>query len=145
LRVLGKQIERGQSILVMSDGADDDVKAVEDAATAAKQAGVPIYGIFFGDTEREVSITIDGRQEVMKADRTTLDNLAKATGGLCVNARDDHEDITVIHQHLRTNVVQLPWEERSRVVQSERYQLVLLPAMLLIFFGVLLPTRRRRI
>jgi Ca-activated chloride channel homolog len=144
LRVLGKQVERGQSILVMSDGADDDTKAVEAAAKAAQQAGVPIYGIFFGDTEREVSITIDGKQEVMKADRTTLDRLANDTGGLCVNARDDKEDISVIHQHLRTHVVQMPWEERSRVVQSERYQFVVLPAMLLIFFGVLLPTRRRR-
>ena len=144
LRVLGKQVERGQSILVMSDGADDDSKAVEEAAKAAKAAGVPVYGIFYGDTEREVSITIDGKQEIMKADRSSLDSLAQATGGLCVNARDDGEDIAVLHKHLRTHVVQLPWEERSRVVQSERYQLAVLPAMLLIFFGVLLPTRRRR-
>ena len=79
----------------------------------------------------------------MVADRSTLDALATATGGLCVNARGDPEDIRVIHEHLRTHVVQLPWQERRRIVQSEKYQFVLLPAMLLILFGMLMPTRRR--
>ncbi len=143
LRVLGKQSDRGQSILVMSDGADDDTAAVDAAGAAAKALGVPIYGLFFGDPEREVSINIDGKDEVMRADRTTLDTLATTTGGLCVNARSDPEDIRVIYEHLRTHVVQLPWEERRRIVQSEKYQFVLLPAMLLILLGMLMPTRRR--
>lgn len=143
LRALGKQSDRGQSILVMSDGADDDTAAVDAAGAAAKALGVPVYGLFFGDPEREVSISIDGKDEVMRADRTTLDTLATATGGLCVNARSDPEDIRVIHEHLRTHVVQLPWEERRRIVQSEKYQFVLLPAMLLILLGMLLPTRRK--
>jgi Ca-activated chloride channel homolog len=143
LRILGKQSDRGQSILVMSDGADDDKAAVDAAGAAAKALGVPVYGLFFGDPEREVSISIDGKPEVMHADRSTLDALATATGGLCVNARNDPEDMKVIHEHLRTHVVQLPWEERRRIVQSEKYQLVLLPAMLLIFLGMLVPTRRK--
>jgi Ca-activated chloride channel homolog len=144
LRVLTKQSERGQSIIIMSDGADDNAQAVETAANAAKMSGIPIYGLFFGDTEREVTITIDGKPEVMKADRSTLDKLATETGGLCVNARDDNQDISLIHQHLRTHVVQLPWEERRRVVQSERYQLVVIPALVLLFCGFIFPTRRRR-
>ena len=41
-------------------------------------------------------------------------------------------------------VVQLPWEERRRLVQSERFQWALLPAMTLIVMGMLVPTRRRR-
>jgi Ca-activated chloride channel family protein len=143
LRVLGKQSDRGQSILVMSDGADEDTAAVTAAGAAAKALGVPVYGLFFGDPEREVSISIDGKDEVMRADRSTLDTLATTTGGLCVNARSDPEDIRVIHEHLRTHVVQLPWEERRRIVQSEKYQFVLLPAMLLIRLGMLMPTRRR--
>ena len=144
LKVLGKPTDRGQSIIIMSDGADDDKASVDAAAAAAKALGIPIYGLFFGDPEREVSIVIDGKEEVMRADRTTLDVLATATSGLCVNARSDPEDIRVIHDHMRTHVVQLPWEERRRIVQSERYQLVLLPAFLLIALGMLIPTRRRR-
>ena len=144
LRLLGKQTDRGQSILVMSDGADDDKAAVDAAGEAAKALGVPVYGLFFGDPEREVKVAIDGKEQVMHADRSTLDALATTTGGLCVNARSDAEDITVIHEHLRTHVVQLPWEERRRIVQSEKYQLVLLPAILLLVLGMLVPTRRRR-
>lgn len=142
LRILDKQTDRGQSILVMSDGADEDTAAVDAAGAAAKALGVPVYGLFFGDPEREVSVDIDGKEQVMRADRTTLDTLATATGGLCVNARSDPEDIRVIHEHLRTHVVQLPWEERRRIVQSEKYQFVLLPAILLILLGMLVPTRR---
>ena len=144
LKILGKPTDRGQSIIIMSDGADEDKASVDTAAAAAKALGIPIYGLFFGDPEREVSIVIDGKEEVMRADRTTLDALATATSGLCVNARTDPEDTRVIHDHMRTHVVQLPWEERRRIVQSERYQLVLLPAFLLIAFGMLIPTRRRR-
>ncbi len=144
LKILGKPTDRGQSIVIMSDGADDDKASVDAAGAAAKALGIPIYGLFFGDPEREVSIVIDGKNEVMRADRTTLDTLATVTGGLCVNARSDPEDIRVVHDHMRTHVVQLPWEERRRMVQSERYQLVLLPAFLLIALGMLIPTRRRR-
>ena len=144
LKVLGKPTDRGQSIIIMSDGADEDKASVDAAAAASKALGIPIYGLFFGDPEREVSIEIDGKNEIMRADRSTLDTLATATSGLCVNARTDPEDIRVIHDHMRTHVVQLPWEERRRIVQSERYQLVLLPAFLLIAFGMLIPTRRRR-
>ncbi len=144
LRLLGKQADRGQSVLVMSDGADDDKAAVDTAAAAAKALGVPIYGLFFGDPEREVTVRIDGKEQVMTSDRSTLDTLASATGGLCVNARGDPEDMRVIHDHLRTHVVQLPWEERRRLVQSERYQWPLLPAMVLIMLGMLVPTRRSR-
>lgn len=144
LKVLNRQTDRGQSILVMSDGADEDKAAVDAAGQAAKALGVPVYGIFFGDPEREVKVVIDGKEQVMSADRSTLDTLATATGGLCVNARSDTEDIKVVHEHLRTHVVQLPWEERRRIVQSEKYQFVLGPAILLIVLGMLVPTRRSR-
>lgn len=143
LKVLNRQTDRGQSILVMSDGADEDKAAVDAAGAAAKALGVPVYGIFFGDPEREVKVLIDGKEQVMSSDRSTLDTLATTTGGLCVNARSDGEDITVIHNHLKTHVVQLPWEERRRIVQSEKYQFVLIPAILLLVLGMLVPTRRK--
>lgn len=142
--ILGRQVERGQAILVMSDGADEDRAAVEAAARAAKDAAVRVYGLFIGDPEREIKMTINGVEQVMTADRSTLDRLATDTGGVCVNARNDDGDITVIHDHLRANVAQLPWQERRRIVGSERYQLALVPGILLLAAGALLPTRRRR-
>lgn len=144
ISILGRQVERGQAILVMSDGADDDRAAVEAAALAAKDAGVRVYGLFFGDPERKMTMIINGVERVMDTDRSTLDRLATDTGGVCVNARNDDGDITVIHDHLRANVAQLPWQERRRIVGSERYQLALVPGILLLAAGALLPTRRRR-
>ena len=87
LGVLGKQSDRGQAILVMSDGADDDKAAVAAAAKAAKSAGIPVYGLFFADPQRKVTLLIDGKEEVMDADRTTLDALAHATGGIVHQCR----------------------------------------------------------
>ena len=142
--ILGRQVERGQAILVMSDGADEDRAAVEAAARAAKDSAVRVYGLFIGDPERKMTMVINGEERVMETDRSTLDRLATETGGVCVNARTDDGDITVIHDHLRANVAQLPWQERRRIVGSERYQLALVPGILLLAAGALLPTRRRR-
>lgn len=143
LAILGKQVERGQAVLVLSDGADDDTDAVREAITAAKNAGVPVYGIFLGDEARSVAIDIDGRQEVMTSSKKTLDDLAIGTGALSVQAGLDDGDVRVIHQHLQGNVVQAEWEERRRIVASERYHWLLLPGILLLTLGLLLPTRRR--
>lgn len=143
LGVLGRQVERGQAILVMSDGSDPDAEAVRKAGEAARAAGVPVYGLFLGDGERTVTVSIDGVEEVMAAERTTLDGLATATGAISVNATTGDEDVEALLQHLAATVAQRPWEERQRVVASERYRWLLLPAIALLALGALLPTRRR--
>lgn len=143
LGVLGRQVERGQAVLVMSDGADEDTAAVKAAAEQAKAAGVPVYGLFLGDSERKVTLAIDGKDEVMTSDRTTLDTLATSTGAISVNATTSGEDMQTLANHIAGSVAKRPWEERRRVVASERYQWLLLPAILLLAVGALLPTRRR--
>lgn len=143
LGVLGRQVERGQAILVVSDGADDDQEAVKAAAAAAKDAGVPVFGLFLGDPERRVTLLIDGTEEVMTAERATLDQLATATGGISVNATVDDADVQALVARLEATVAQGRWEERQQVVASERYRWALLPAILLLALGALLPTRRR--
>jgi Ca-activated chloride channel homolog len=143
LGVLNRQVERGQAILVMSDGSDPDSDTVHKAGLAAKAAGIPVYGLFLGDTERTVSLTIDGKSEVMHADRSTLDGLATATGAISVNATTTDEDVQALLTHITGAVAQRPWEERQRVVASERYLWFLLPGLALLAAGALLPTRRR--
>ena len=126
----------------LSGGIDSSVIAAFMAETA-KAAGVPVYGLFLGDTERTVTLAIDGRDEVMKAERATLDQLATGTGAISVNATTTDEDVRALVEHISAGVAQRPWEERQRVVASERYQWLLLPAILLLTAGALLPTRRR--
>jgi Ca-activated chloride channel family protein len=143
LGVLDRQTERGQAVLVISDGADDDKDAVQAAAKAAKAAGVPVYGLFVGDKERKVELELDGRKEVMDSDDTTLKELADTTGGLFLNASLDDSDVRAVHDHLTATVRQGTWEERRRIVASERYQWLLLPGLALVIIGLLVPLRRR--
>lgn len=143
LAVLGREVERGQAILVLSDGSDEDSEAVKTAAEAAKRAGIPVYGLFLGDTERTVSLVIDGRKETMEADRFSLNTLATATGAISVMATTTDEDVRAIAAHLSAHVAQRPWLERQRVVASERYRWFLIPAILLLACGALLSTRRK--
>jgi Ca-activated chloride channel family protein len=143
LGVLGREVERGQAILVMSDGSDEDAEAVKQAAEAAKKAGIPVYGLFLGDTERKVTLVIDGKQQAMDADRSTLDGLATATGAISVNATTTDEDVQALAAHIANSIAQRPWIERQRVVASERFRWFLIPAILLLTAGALLATRRK--
>jgi Ca-activated chloride channel homolog len=143
LKVLTRQAERGQAILVMSDGSDDDKEAVDRAAQVAKAAGIAVFGMFLGDPDKKTTLEIDGRVETMTATRETLDRLAEATGGACVNATADSADIAALHQRIVATVAQRPWEERRRIVATERFHWLLLPGFGAIAAACLLPTRRR--
>jgi len=143
LGVLGREVERGQAILVMSDGSDDDTEAVKSAGEAAKRAGIPVYGLFLGDTERTVKLVIDGKEEAMDSDRSTLDSMATTTGAISVNATTTDEDVRALTAHLTAHVAQRQWVENQRVVASERFRWFLVPAILLLSAGALLATRRK--
>ena len=143
LTVLGRQVERSQAVLLLSDGADDDANSVTAAAAAAKAAGVPVHGLFLGDSERTTRILIDGKEQIVAAEKKSLDELATATGGISVNATTDGSDVAALAAALAAKTGDRPWEERMRLVARERYQWALIPGILLIALGVLLPTRLR--
>ena len=64
------------------------------------------------------------------------------TGAISVNATTTDEDVQALAAHLAGTVAQRPWEERQRTVASERFRWFLVPAILLLALGALLPTRR---
>lgn len=142
LDVLAREAGAGQAILVISDGADPEEKEVAAAASAAKQRGVPVYGLFVGDPERSVTVQIDGRPVTMTSERQTLDQLATATGAITVNVTVDDADVTALANHFSDHLARRPWAERSRVVASERYAWPLGLAVVLLTLGWLLPTAR---
>lgn len=143
LTVLNRQVERGQAILLLSDGADPDADAVKTAGEAAKAAGIPVFGLFLGDASSHATITIDGEERTVPAERTTLDNLATATGGIAVNATTDDADVRALIERIAATVGTRPWEERRRIVAAERYQWFLLPGLALLAMGALVPSGRR--
>ncbi|HYE06624.1 MAG TPA: VWA domain-containing protein [Planctomycetota bacterium] len=143
LRLLDRQVERGQAILVISDGADPDQEAVAAAAKQAQAQGVPVYGLFIGAVDGKAEIEIDGVKRSVAAEMTSLTTLADQTGAIVVSATLDDGDVRALHEHLGAAVAQTPWEERRRIVQSERYRWPLIAAIILTTGAMLLPTRRR--
>jgi Ca-activated chloride channel family protein len=67
-------------IVLMSDGANNKGRRTDQAATAAKQAGITVSTIAFGTDNGTVNIPGYGPQPV-PADKPTLRDLAEATGG----------------------------------------------------------------
>jgi len=67
-------------IVLMSDGANNKGRTPDQAAAAAKAAGVPVSTIAFGTLNGTVNLPGYGPQPV-PADRPTLRELADATGG----------------------------------------------------------------
>jgi Ca-activated chloride channel family protein len=66
-------------IVLLSDGANNKPPAVSDAATAARKAGVQVSTIAFGTDGGTVSV--DGQTIPVPADKVTLNQLARSTGG----------------------------------------------------------------
>ncbi len=143
LRVLGRSREPGQAVLVVSDGADPDTAAVAAAATAARAAGVPVFGLLVGDLERPASLTIDGEVRPMVVDRSTIDALAVATGAAWFGTTLDDADVRALAAAIDRGVASAGWRERQRTVAAERYRWLLIPAILASAAGLLVPMRRR--
>ncbi len=80
-------------IVLMSDGANNKGRSVTDAIAAAKADGVPVSTIAFGT--QNGTVTIDGEQIPVPADRATLNQLATQTGGSFHTATSEQELATV--------------------------------------------------
>jgi Ca-activated chloride channel family protein len=66
-------------IVLLSDGANNKGRTVSDAAAAARKAGVQVSTIAFGTDGGTVSF--DGQTIPVPADKVTLNQLARDTGG----------------------------------------------------------------
>ena len=135
--------KRGQAVIIVSDGSDPDTELVEAAGKHASYAGIPVYGLFVGDPDKEVSLMIDGSEQVMTTSRETLDTLADLTGAICVNVSTDDSDIKLLSNHINDAIAQRSWTEERRTVAIEQYWVSLIPALALTLIGLLVPTARR--
>jgi Ca-activated chloride channel homolog len=66
-------------VVLMSDGANNKGRRVTDAAAAARKAGVQVSTIAFGTDNG--TVTYDGETIPVPADKPTLNQLARDTGG----------------------------------------------------------------
>lgn len=140
--LLAEHSDRGQAIVIFSDGADPDQEAVKKASDMARFANIPIYGLFLGDPDRETKLEIDGRPEVMKPEPKTLEDLATATEAICVHASTDHADVQALFEHIDRHLAKREWREQQQSVAQEQYRWPLGLGLILILCGCWLGTRR---
>lgn len=140
-----KEGDRGRAILLLTDGADADQERVKAAAQAAAEEDIRIYALFLGDPERTVEVEIDGRHVAMAPQRSTVEQVATATGGTVWDVVvEDDRDLEELADRLQREVPAQPWQEQRRLVASEAYLWFLLPALACLGLGALMGTTRGR-
>ena len=75
------------AIVLLSDGATTDGSDPLDAATRARQLGIPVYTVALGTAEGTVTLP-DGRMLAVPPDPQTLEQIAENSGGRAYSAED---------------------------------------------------------
>lgn len=131
-----------KAIILISDGEDLSGTA-EDAAQAAADRGIPIFAVGLGNSDgaripsqekRGDFLQHDGKEVVTRLEHGTLEAIARITGGAYLPVGRaglaDSTLGTIYRQHM-SQITAQDLEERVRRRRIERYQIFLLPAVIL--------------
>ncbi len=142
-----------KAIILISDGEDLSDRAI-DAANTAAERNIPIFTIGLGSRQGSRIPTQDksnpysmykGQAVITKLNHETLYQIAKITGGSYVPVETASMTSTTLgtlyRNHLR-NILAQDLEESLQRRHIERYQLFLLPGILLILAGTFLSRGR---
>ena len=142
LEALESATDQNNAILLITDGEDLAGRAVAAAQQAARR-GIPIFTVGIGDpqgasvpaVEGSGSLQYQGRAVVSRLDETTLGAIARTTGGTYIPLATSSTASTTLgaiyRQHL-TRVAAREYEEQLERRYIERYQLFLIPSILLL-------------
>ena len=143
----------GKSIILITDGEDQESEPLAAARAAAKD-GIRIYPIGIGSQggspipEEGGGFVKDrqGRMVMSKLDETTLQQIASLSGGHYVRSTTGDLDLDVIYsQHIRGDLGQSELRESREKVWYERHPLFTFLAMLMLLMdGVMQAWRLRR-
>ncbi len=139
-------------ILLVTDGEDHDSFPLE-AAKAAKEKGVKIVSVGFGD-EAGSKIEIadpqtggrsfvkdrDGKDVVSRLDGETLRDIALQTDGAYIPAGTGALDLESIYRSYIASMLRGSTEDQQHVVRNEAYQWLVIAALVLLFMGWMLAT-----
>lgn len=89
------------AVVLLSDGATNTGRPNDDAAAAAKNAGVPVNTIAFGTDNG--TVTINGTTQPVPVDRNALHLVARQTGGQSYDAASEQE-LRAIYQNLGSQI-----------------------------------------
>ena len=154
-KVFDDQQRLGRDIILITDGEDHDSLPVE-AAKAIGADGIRLLAIGIGDDQQGTLLQLpDGRggKSILryqgkpvrsKLDSETLRNMAAATpGGIYLPVGTNAFDLRETYLQLISAAEKHQMEEETVEHLQPKYQLFLLPAMILLALGALLPRGRR--
>ena len=152
LATLDPAADDHNAIILISDGGDLRGEALQNAE-AAKKRGIPIFTVGIGDPKRGATIPsedgrgvvkFDGKPVTVKLEEAALDAIAKASGGSYVPLATAGTAETTLGAIYRRRLRQIALmeqnEEESRL--GERYQLFLIPGLVLLIIGACLSKGR---
>ena len=152
LATLDPAADDPNAIILISDGGDLRGEALKNAE-AAKKRGIPIFTVGIGDPKRGATIPsedgrgvvkFDGKPVTVKLEEAALDAIAKASGGSYVPLATAGTAETTLGAIYRRRLRQIALmeqnEEESRL--GERYQLFLIPGLVLLIMGACLSKGR---
>lgn len=152
LATLDPAADDHNAIILISDGGDLRGEALKNAE-AAKKRGIPIFTVGIGDPKRGATIPsedgrgvvkFDGKPVTVKLEEAALDAIAKASGGSYVPLATAGTAETTLGAIYRRRLRQIALmeqnEEEARL--GERYQLFLIPGLVLLIIGASLSKGR---
>ena len=152
LATLDPAADDHNAIILISDGGDLRGEALKNAE-AAKKRGIPIFTVGIGDPKRGATIPsedgrgvvkFDGKPVTVKLEESALDAIAKASGGSYVPLATAGTAETTLGAIYRRRLRQIALmeqnEEEARL--GERYQLFLIPGLVLLIIGACLSKGR---
>jgi len=153
LSALDPAADDHNAIILISDGGDLRGEALQNAE-AARKRGIPIFTVGIGDPTKDTTIPaedglgvqkkFDGKPVMVKLEESALKAIAEASNGAYVplaTAGTAETTLGAIYrQHLRKIAIMEQNEEESRL--GERYQIFLVPGLVLLLLGAALSKGR---
>ena len=152
LSALDPAADDHNAIILISDGGDLRGEALKNAE-AAKKRGIPIFTVGIGDPKRGATIPaedgrgvqkFDGKPVTVKLEESALKAIAEASRGLYVPLATAGTAETTLGAIYRRRLRQIALmeqnEEESRL--GERYQIFLVPGLVLLIVGAALSKGR---
>ena len=150
LQNFGDEEGSHKAIVLITDGDDLAGKALE-AANKAKEKNVALFTVGFGSSEgapipsvanKKETLNYQGQEVVSKLNNALLREMAEATGGAYVPVGLANVKLGDLYRNHLSRISARDLEESSQRRYVERYQIFLLPAVLL-FLAVAFLSRGR--
>jgi len=147
------KVKGHKAIILITDGEDQKSLPVEAARDAFEQHGIKVFTVGFGDMVRGTRIPIseNGRRRYLqykgeevwsKMDRTTLEQMALAAGGIYFPVGTRDADFVDVYERIRSKVEATEFESRRQELWKPGFQWFAGLALLLLMTETLIKDRK---